>query len=196
MNSFAKFFLSMFGVGYFKYAPGSVASLTTCVIFYLLIVFFDLTSGLKLSNFFLIIFIIMGFIFIYSTILIDKYFSKQDPKEVVIDEFIGQLIPLLFLLFLSTIEIKEVNPFAKFLSESTQKLMIENTPNTNIFQNMTPWIIVSFILFRFFDIKKIYPINLIEKKYKNGLGVMLDDVFAGLYCVIILSILFFLLNVN
>ena len=89
----------------------------------------------------------MGFIFIYSTILIDKYFSKQDPKEVVIDEFIGQLIPLLFLLFLSTIEIKEVNPFAKFLSESTQKLMIENTPNTNIFQNMTPWIIVSFILF-------------------------------------------------
>ena len=43
-----------------------------------------------------------------------------------------------------------------------------------------------FILFRFFDILKIFPANVIDKKMKNSLGVLLDDLVASIYTVIIL----------
>ena len=45
-----------------------------------------------------------------------------------------------------------------------------------------------FILFRYFDIKKPFPINFFDKKFKNSLGVILDDVLAGLYVVLTLII--------
>ena len=50
---------------------------------------------------------------------------------------------------------------------------------------------ISFILFRFFDIFKPYPISLVDKKMKNGLGVVLDDILAGLFTLIVI-LLFFL----
>ena len=53
------------------------------------------------------------------------------------------------------------------------------------------WLIIllAFVLFRFFDILKIYPANLIEKKVPGGLGVVLDDVMAGVYANICLQVL-------
>ena len=47
-------------------------------------------------------------------------------------------------------------------------------------------IILIFILFRFFDITKIFPANIIDKKMKNSLGVLLDDFIASIYTIIIL----------
>ena len=94
--------LTMFGIGYFKYAPGTLASLITCVASYFLGKFFwEQSADDKFSHFILnyLPFIIF-FLFIYSIILIDKlshYFKKKDPKEIVIDEFLGQLIPILSL---------------------------------------------------------------------------------------------------
>ena len=41
-----------------------------------------------------------------------------------------------------------------------------------------------FLLFRLFDILKPFPINLIDKKLKNGFGVVLDDVLAGIFTAI------------
>ena len=46
-----------------------------------------------------------------------------------------------------------------------------------------------FILFRFFDIFKIFPSNYFDKHYKNGYGVILDDIIAGIYTVLTLIIL-------
>ena len=51
------------------------------------------------------------------------------------------------------------------------------------------YVIVSFILFRFFDILKPYPINKIDKNMKNGFGVMFDDVIAGIYSSIVLLVI-------
>jgi phosphatidylglycerophosphatase A len=45
-----------------------------------------------------------------------------------------------------------------------------------------------FILFRYFDIKKPFPVNYFDKKFKNSFGVILDDVVAGLYVVLTLVI--------
>ena len=45
-----------------------------------------------------------------------------------------------------------------------------------------------FVLFRFFDIKKPFPVNIFDKKFKNSVGVILDDVMAGLYVVFTLIV--------
>ena len=47
-------------------------------------------------------------------------------------------------------------------------------------------LILIFIFFRFFDIFKIFPANLIDKKMKNSLGVILDDLVASIYTIIVL----------
>ena len=50
-------------------------------------------------------------------------------------------------------------------------------------------IILIFSIFRFFDITKIFPANIIDKKMKNSLGVLLDDIVAGVYTIITLVVL-------
>ena len=144
----------MFAIGRSKYAPGTVASFITCL-------FFITLYDFKINILFLIL--IVGFFFIYSVYAIDKfknYFDEVDSREIVIDEFVGQSIPII-----------------------TAYSLMPNNINNFIF-----YIIVSFFLFRFFDIVKPYPINIIDKNIKNGFGVMLDDVVAGIYSSIILLI--------
>lgn len=51
---------------------------------------------------------------------------------------------------------------------------------------------LAFVLFRFFDIMKPWPIGLIDKKLKGPAGVMLDDIFAGLFAGIILTAIYLL----
>ena len=50
-------------------------------------------------------------------------------------------------------------------------------------------LILIFILFRFFDITKIFPANIIDKKIKNPFGVMLDDIIASIYTILFMYIL-------
>jgi phosphatidylglycerophosphatase A len=152
--------LTMLGIGNSKYAPGTVASFVTCLIY---IFFFDLQVN--------IVFLILGvfLISIYSVYSIDKFknlFSETDAKEIVIDEFVGQSIPILTIY--------------SFLEKDDVGIFILYT-------------FISFILFRLFDILKPYPINKIDKNIKNGLGVILDDVVAGVYSIIIFIIIAFFL---
>ena len=160
MDKFGLTLITLFSIGKIKYAPGTVASAVTCMFYY----FLRLTEFKYLINFtfFFIFFLIL---IIYSIILIDKLslkFKEEDPKEIVIDEFIGMSIPSIIFLY-SPGEIKFIH-----------------------------WLI-AFLLFRFFDIFKPFPINLIDKKVKNGLGVVLDDVVAGIYTITILAAIFFVL---
>ncbi len=53
------------------------------------------------------------------------------------------------------------------------------------------FVIIGFFLFRFFDILKPFPIRRLEKRLKGGLGVVLDDVAAGVYANIILHLISF-----
>tara|TARA_Y100000294_G_C8431120_1_gene286853 strand:+ start:99 stop:623 length:525 start_codon:yes stop_codon:yes gene_type:complete len=169
IDKIGKAILTMFGIGYFKYAPGTVASFTTCLIFYSL----ASIDGINQIIFPYIIFLI--FIFIYSTILIDKIYKKEDSKEIVIDEFIGQSIPLL------AITNDELN--IKLI------VFLNNVSSQLGFNWFEIWILISFILFRFFDILKPFPIYLIDKKIKNSFGVILDDIVAGIFATISLYII-------
>ena len=158
--------LTMFGIGYFKYAPGTAASFVTCLIYYILwLSDFSLHSNKIYLVFFLII------ILFYSIIIIDKLshlFKKKDPREIVVDEFVGQSIPLMSFIF----------------SADTFVPIGEKTDNLIIF------ILLSFVLFRLFDIVKPFPINIVDKKMKNGVGVMLDDIIAGIYSTIVIYIIY------
>ena len=49
------------------------------------------------------------------------------------------------------------------------------------------WMLVGFVLFRFFDIIKPWPINWLDRKVDGGLGIMIDDVLAGIYAFIVLQ---------
>ena len=56
------------------------------------------------------------------------------------------------------------------------------------------WILVGFILFRLFDIWKPWPISVIDHKVKGGLGIMLDDLLAGAYALVILQLSFYFIS--
>jgi phosphatidylglycerophosphatase A len=49
--------------------------------------------------------------------------------------------------------------------------------------------VLGFILFRIFDIFKPFPVNFFDQRFHGGLGIMLDDVIAGLYSLVILQVL-------
>ncbi|MDM8335491.1 phosphatidylglycerophosphatase A family protein [Wolbachia pipientis] len=87
---------------------------------------------------------------------IKHYQTSHDPKEVVIDEVVGQLLTIFLI-----------------------SVLLSQKMNC-------PLLLLCFFSFRFFDIIKTWPINLIDKNIKGPLGVMLDDIIAAvLACVFI-----------
>ena len=150
-------FVTFFGIGSFRYAPGTITSLITTAFLFSLFHIINLSSN--------IILIILLLIFIYSFYAVSNYIKdneNKDPKEVVVDEFIGQSIPI-YLYEISHGSIKG--------------------PQESIL-----FYLYMFILFRYFDIKKPFPVNFFDKKFKNSFGVIMDDVVAGLYVVLTLII--------
>ena len=148
-------FVTLFGIGKLKKIPGSYASLATTIFLFILFHILNLSPNVVLVG---IIFIFL--ISIYAVNIFIKNLDNKDPKEVVIDEFIGQSIPICL-----------------------YEIAHQDT-KTNV-QILTFYFIM-FILFRIFDIAKPYPASYYDKNLKNGFGVIMDDVCAGLYVVAIL----------
>ena len=146
-------FVTMFGLGKLPKIPGTFGSLATIIILYILFHILNLSSNIILLG--LIIIFILSFLAISTHI---KDSENKDPKEVVIDEFIGQSIPI----------------YLYEISHGTQKLADEAL----IFYS------VCFILFRFFDITKPFPVSYFDRNFKNSFGVIMDDVCAGFYVVL------------
>jgi phosphatidylglycerophosphatase A len=57
-----------------------------------------------------------------------------------------------------------------------------------------PWLIAAFVLFRFFDIIKPWPIRWLDQKVDGGLGIMIDDVLAGIFAALCLFVALHLMN--
>ncbi len=157
IKNFNYLFVTFFGIGTFRFASGTITSLITTVLLY------SLLHIINLPNYFILLFlIIILFCSFYAVAEYIKESEDKDPKEVVIDEVIGQTIPIYLF------EIAHGN------EKDSQEIIL--------------FYIYIFILFRFFDIKKPFPINIFDKKFKNSFGVILDDVIAGLYVVLTLII--------
>tara|TARA_B100001173_G_scaffold150822_1_gene130789 strand:- start:236 stop:739 length:504 start_codon:yes stop_codon:yes gene_type:complete len=154
-------FVTMFGLGKIPKIPGTFGSLATIIILYIFFHIFDLSAHIVL------IFLIIVFVFSFSAVATHiKDNENKDPKEVIIDEFIGQSIPI----------------YLYEISHGTEK----SSDEAIIFY------VICFVLFRFFDIAKPFPVSFFDKNFKNSFGVIMDDVFAGFYVVLSLICFMFL----
>ena len=155
MNRIIFLFVTLFGIGRLKKIPGSYASLATTIFLFFLFHILNFSP-----NVVLIAVIIIFLISLYAVNNFIKNLDNKDPKEVVIDEFIGQSIPICL-----------------------YEIAHDGIRDTG--QVLTFYFIM-FILFRIFDIAKPYPVSYYDKNFKNSFGVIMDDVCAGLYVVAIL----------
>ena len=163
IKKFNTLFVTMFGLGKIQIIPGTISSLVTIIILYILFHTLNISSHSILVG--LIIILIYSFLAIASYI---KNNVNKDPKEIVIDEFIGQSIPI----------------YLYEISHGTEKSQDEAI----IFYA------ICFVLFRFFDIRKPFPVSYFDQNYKNSFGVIMDDVCAGLY--VVLSLICFMVLIN
>ena len=159
MNKFNLLFITFFKIGKIKFAPGTVASFITCLLFLLFINLINIV----------ILFFCTLLIALYSFIAINNSFNSfdsNDPEEIVIDVVVGQMLPLLAVPIYETLYIAPKEYYC----------------------------IAAFLLFRLFDIWKPFPINYIDINTEGSLGIMLDDILAGIYTIIILIIIFFFIG--
>ena len=146
-------FVTMFGLGKVPIIPGTFGSLATVIVLYLFFHILNISSNIILVG------LIIIFIYSFSAVATHiKNNENKDPKEVIIDEFIGQSIPI----------------YLYEISHGTENSHDE----TIVFYG------VCFVLFRFFDIAKPFPVSFFDKNFKNSFGVIMDDVCAGFYVVL------------
>ena len=155
MNNLNFLFVTLFGIGKLKKIPGSYASLATTIFLFFLFHILNFSPNIVLIGI-----LVLFFISLYAVKIFIKDLENKDPKEVVIDEFIGQSIPICLY------EIAH-----KGIKETSQVLT---------------FYFIMFVLFRIFDIAKPYPVSYYDRNFKNSFGIIMDDVCAGLYVVAVL----------
>jgi len=155
IKTFNSLVVTMFGLGKIKFMPGTFGSLATIIILFYLFHSLNISSNTILIGWIII--------FIYSFYAVSthtKDSKNKDPGEIIIDEFLGQSIPI----------------YLYEISHGTTKEGGETIIYYTLF----------FILFRYFDIMKPFPVSFFDKNFKNSFGVIMDDVCAGLYVVLTL----------
>ena len=147
---------TFFGNGYISKIPGTFTSLSTLIILYIL---FEVLQ-FKNLNYILILFSITFFYSFYAVMDSETEFENKDPRQIVIDEVLGQAMPLILIVYLS--------------SKNLINIPVEI------------YYLLSFILFRFFDIVKPFPVSYFDNQHKNFFGIIMDDIMAGLYTILII----------
>ena len=147
---------TFFGNGYISRIPGTFTSLSTLIILYIL---FEILQ-FKNLNYILILYSITFFYSFYAVMDSETEFENKDPRQIVIDEVLGQAMPLILIVYLS--------------SKNLINIPVEI------------YYFISFILFRFFDIVKPFPVSYFDKQHKNFFGIIMDDIMAGLYTILII----------
>ena len=152
---FNSLLVTMFGLGKIKLMPGTFGSFATIILLFYLFHILKISSDIILIGWLVI--------FVYSFYAVSTYTrdgKNKDPGEIIIDEFLGQSIPI----------------YLYEISHGTTK----ESDGAIIYY------ILFFILFRYFDIMKPFPVSFFDKNFKNSFGVIMDDICAGLYVVLTL----------
>lgn len=95
---------------------------------------------------------------------VSKDLFEKDHKSIVIDELAGMWVALL--------------PVIYFASSQNERIT---------------YAILALVFFRFFDILKPFPVSYFDQKYKNGFGIVFDDIIAGILATVPSLIILFLL---
>jgi len=155
IKNFNILFVTMFGLGKIKFMPGTFGSLATTIVLYYLFHILNISPNIVLIGLILI--------FVYSFYAVSSHIKNsenKDPGEIIIDEFLGQSIPI----------------YLYEIAHGTSK----NEGEAIIYYSLF------FILFRYFDIMKPFPVSFFDKNFKNSFGVIMDDICAGFYVVLTL----------
>ncbi len=143
-DSLIKFFTSVGYAGYSPFAPGTVGTFVAMAAYWLLP---DLSPTCRL--FVIAVLFIAG---VPASSRAEIIYGENDCGRIVLDEFVGYWIAMMFL---------------------------PPTP---------AYLIAGFVVFRFFDIIKPSPVRELERKYSGGMGIMIDDVAAGIYSNLALQV--------
>ena len=154
-------FVTFFGIGYIKIASGTFASLVISIIFFYL---FRLYISIEHFLFLCLAMILVFTYSLYAIKTIENEFEQKDAKQIVIDEVIGQSIPIFLVEYITFLQTQSFGADLYLYA-------------------------ISFFLFRFFDILKPFPIGYFDKNYKNSFGILFDDVLAGVYTLVVLLLL-------
>ena len=155
IKTFNSLLVTMFGLGKIEFMPGTFGSLATTIFFFYLFHILNISPNIILTGWIII--------FIYSFYAVSTHTrnnKNKDPGEIIIDEFLGQSIPI----------------YLYEISHGTTKENNEAIIYYTLF----------FVLFRYFDIMKPFPVSFFDKNFKNSFGVIMDDISAGLYVVLTL----------
>lgn len=136
------------GSGLAPKAPGTFGSA-----FALLFVPLWFSVGFNLS---LALIVLMSIVGIYICGKTAEIINVHDDGRIVWDEFAGQSITFLPLIYIGQIT--------------------------------WLWVLIGFALFRLFDIWKPWPINVIDQRVEGGLGIMLDDIIAGIWAALCITL--------
>tara|TARA_B100001109_G_scaffold147124_1_gene119800 strand:- start:1365 stop:1889 length:525 start_codon:yes stop_codon:yes gene_type:complete len=153
LKKFSHLSSTFFGIGLLPLAPGTWGSFAALFLFF----------GLIYAQISFLLFFIFFIFFLLASIIICEMASKdlieKDHKAIVIDEVSGAWVSFLFI------------PLLGIYNFSTLKWQKESY--------LAAFILI--VLFRFFDILKPHPISLIDRKFKSGFGIVLDDLVAGIF---------------
>lgn len=192
-DQISKAVATVFFIGTIKKAPGTFGSLPAFPICYMIVYFvqnnkllFDIEGlNIELQYFInaftigMVVTLLLFIIGIIATSIYIKNLPDKDPKEVVIDELVGQMLVIL----LTAVSIY-------FIQNSAIPTKLSGTTIDAIFLFLLP-----FTLFRLFDIFKPWPINWLDNNIKGALGVMLDDIAAAIFAVVMhFTIVFILID--
>lgn len=171
-DRFHELILTFFYCGKSIFAPGTVGTIGG-IIFWLYFNYFMIINNVDISKYNLFMLSINVFLTCYALKFIPNYIkninSKEvDHKSIVIDEVVGILI---------AIQIFHYFSYPLFLINDTKFLI---------------YLLLIFLIFRFLDIKKPLIIGYCDKKLKNPLGIMLDDILCGLFGGILVSYLYYI----
>ena len=150
---------TFFGSGYLTKIPGTVTSAVTTGFIYIA---YEVLAYADLK-FSMVFFILLFFYSFYAVKDSESEFKNKDPRQIVIDEVLGQSMPLILLLYLNQ--------------------------NNQISLSVEVYYILSFVFFRSFDILKPFPVSYFDKNHKNYFGIIMDDIMAGLYSMILIYII-------
>lgn len=150
---------TFFGCGYIYKIPGTATSLVITSFLYII---FEYLKYINL-NFILIFFIFLILYSFYAVKDSETEFNNKDPREIVIDEVLGQSMPIIYILYLN----------------------LNNQLNIQI----EIYYILAFLFFRFFDIVKPFPVSYFDKNFKNFFGIIMDDIMAGLYSMFLIYLI-------
>ena len=150
---------TFFGCGYLTKIPGTITSIVTTILIYLAYEYLGFTE-LKFSIIFFILLFLYSF---YAVKDSESEFKNKDPRQIVIDEVLGQSMPLILVLYLS--------------QKNQLDIQIEI------------YYVLSLLFFRFFDILKPFPVSYFDKNFKNYFGIIMDDIMAGLYSIFLIYLI-------